>query len=84
MSEKIVELTVESMENRFDAEINAFQPKDEEERFVLRVEDTTVLVDAGSKSFTPLRRGSSETYMKIKKFFNQVGLEYRSASLRDL
>lgn len=80
LSEKIIKLTVESMENRFNGEINAFQPEDEDEKFVLQVKDTTVLIDAGKKSFTPLKRGSSETYMTLKKFFSNVGLNYNSRS----
>lgn len=80
MSDKIIELTVESLQNRFDGEINAFQPKEEDEKFVLKLKDTTVMIDAAAKTFTPLKRGSSDVYMALKEFFSSVGLKYNSRS----
>jgi hypothetical protein len=70
------------MRNRFDGEINAFQPEDEKESFILKVEDTTVLINAGHKTFTPLKRGDADVYMQLKEFFSNVGLRYNSRSMR--
>lgn len=84
MSEKIIELTVESIEHRLKSEVNAFQPKEERESFILNVEDTTVVINAAEKTFTPVNRGNSDVYMDLKEFFNRVGLEYRSYSVGEL
>ncbi|WP_414836819.1 hypothetical protein [Candidatus Nanohalococcus occultus] len=83
MSEKIVKLTADSLEERFDQKVDAFQPSDENERFILKMGRTTVLINVGLKTFTPLKRGDPENYMKLKEFFSDVGLRYQSSSIRN-
>ncbi|MFB6245810.1 MAG: hypothetical protein ABEJ03_05695 [Candidatus Nanohaloarchaea archaeon] len=75
MTQRIVQLATESIEEKFGKEVEAFKPSGEDHRFVLKVEDTVLVINTGNKTFKPARRGSASTYLDLRKFFREVGLE---------
>lgn len=76
MTQKIISLMVETLEEKFEGDVNAFQPADEEKEFMISVGETVVAVDTAGKNFSPLKRGEASDYLKLKKIMEKVGLEY--------
>jgi len=71
---------VETLEEKFEGEVNAFQPADKDKEFIISIEDTVISVDTRSKNFSPLKRGEASDYLKLKEIMEKVGLEYITRS----
>lgn len=80
MVQKIISLMVETLEDKFEGDVNAFQPADKEKEFIISVDDTVIAVNTGKKKFSPLKRGDASEYLKLKKIMEKVGLEYITRS----
>lgn len=80
MTQKIVALMAETLEDRIGGEVNAFKPGDEEKKFMISVDSTVIQVDTRRKQFSPLKRGDASKYLEMKKILEKVGLNYRARS----
>lgn len=67
---------VETLEEKLQGEVNAFQPSEKEDEFIISVDETVIAVDTRDKEFSPLKRGEASDYLKIKNIMEKVGLEY--------
>ena len=72
---------VDTVQKQIDGNIAAYQPDDENSRFVLSTKENTVLVDAEQKVFVPVEKRNPVQYMELKSFMKEVGLEFRSPTL---
>lgn len=79
MTTKVASLMADTLQKKMDSEVNIFKPESENYRFVVSVGDTVAMVDTREKVFTPMKR-SAESYMELKEFMKNVGLEYRARS----
>lgn len=80
MSQKIVTLMAETLEDRIGGDVNAFKPASEEKKFVISVDETVIAVNTSNKQFSPLKRGDASKYLEMKKILEKVGLNYVSRS----
>jgi hypothetical protein len=71
---------VETIEQQIDDDVAAYQPEDENGRFVLSTGKNTVLVDARQKVFVPVRKDEPTKYIELKNFLREVGLQYSAPS----
>lgn len=78
---KLIGLMVDTIQKHTETDIAAFQPSEEETRFVLSTEKNSILVDADRKVFVPMEKEDPAEYMEVKKFLKEVGLEFRSPTL---
>lgn len=78
MTQKIVTLMAETLEDRVGGDVNAFKPADKEKQFVISVDDTVIAVNTSNKQFSPLKRGDASKYLEMKQILEKVGLKYAS------
>ena len=78
MTQKIVTLMADTLEDKIGGDVNAFKPEDEEKKFIISVNDTVIMVDTARKQFSPLKRGDASKYLEMKDILEKVGLKYRS------
>lgn len=78
---KLIGLMVDTVQNQIDGDIAAYQPDNEDTRFVISTEENTVLVDADRKVFVPVEKRNPVQYMELKSFMKEVGLKFRSPTL---
>ncbi len=78
MDQEVIWLMSQALEDALGQESVAFQPSDEDERFIISVDESVILVDAERKLFVPVKRGKAIGYLDIKGFMQELGLEYES------
>lgn len=78
MDPQVIPLMVDVVEERLEKDVMAYQPEEENRRFILGVDKTVVMIDEEKEVFVPLNRGESITYLDLKGFLKELDLIYRS------
>lgn len=78
MDTEVIDLMVETVEERFNRDVVAYKPSGENHRFILSMRKTVMLIDEKNNIFVPLKRGRSTDYLDLKRFLKEVKMEYRT------
>ncbi len=80
MTNDVIGLMVDAIQEQLGEDAAAFKPADEEDRFLVHAKESTVLIDAERRVFVPLEKGDAAGYLDLKSFLEEIGLSYVPSS----